>query len=153
MKDLAWVMLRDVSRCSFLVNERAQTSNYSLLELVSIRHLTVRKLFQFCGFLNRVYTTLKNGLDLAKHCGQNYSVHTFDQQLYAVALNMKISRPDELKSSVVRLGGFHNLCTLIACIGKIWGDGGLEDILCDSSAYGPNTFESIQFNSIQCFYY
>lgn len=37
------------------------------------------------------------------------------------------------------LGGFHTACTFIACIGKLWGDAGLRDMLVDSTVYAGNT--------------
>jgi hypothetical protein len=80
---------------------------------------------------------------MARQCGQDFQVHTFDQQLYAVAKSIQMSRPEEFGRLVVRLGGFHNMCTYIACVGKIWGDGGLKGMLCDSGLYGPNTTENM----------
>lgn len=91
--------------------------------------------------MSTVYTTLKRGKDLAKKSGQDFHIHTFDQQLYAIAQMVKFSNSEEFPDLVVRLGGFHNLCTFIACIGKIWGDAGLKDMLADSETYAPATVE------------
>ncbi len=93
--------------------------------------------------MNTVYTTLKRGKDLADKCGQDCHVHTFDQQLYAVAQMVKWSCVEEFPSLVIRLGGFHTLSTFIACIGSIWGDAGLKDMLADSETYAHATVESM----------
>jgi hypothetical protein len=41
--------------------------------------------------------------------------------------------PETFRNHTVRLGGFHTLSCYIAAIGKLWGDGGLKDLLVDSS--------------------
>lgn len=91
--------------------------------------------------LRTVYTVLKRGSEVAKSCGQDYHVHTFDKQLYADAQDVILNHKEELKNAIVRLGGFHALCTMIACIGKLWGDGGLLAILVDSGVYAHNSAE------------
>ena len=40
---------------------------------------------------------------------------------------------------IVRIGGFHTLSCFIAAIGKLWGDGGLRDLLVDSDVYAGST--------------
>jgi hypothetical protein len=42
------------------------------------------------------------------------------------------SRPLEFQNHIIRLGGFHTLSCFITSIGKLWGDGGLADLLVDS---------------------
>ncbi|VDI27495.1 Hypothetical predicted protein [Mytilus galloprovincialis] len=48
------------------------------------------------------------------------------------------------------MGGFHTLSCFIAAIGKLWGDGGLRDLLVDSSVYAAATVDQMlcgkQFN-------
>jgi hypothetical protein len=38
-------------------------------------------------------------------------------------------------------GGFHTLSCYIAAIGKLWGNGGLKDLLIDSSVYAAGTVD------------
>ena len=40
---------------------------------------------------------------------------------------------------IVQIGGFHTLNCFIAAIGKLWGDGGLRDLLVDSDVYAGST--------------
>ena len=64
--------------------------------------------------------------------GQEVSLQTIDHQLYAIAQQVKWRRPEQFKMHIVRIGGLHNLSCFIAAIGKLWGDGGLRDLLVDS---------------------
>ena len=90
-----------------------------------------------------VYTTLKRGQELASKAGQDYHIHTFDQQLYAIAQQVKWANLEEFSGLVNRLGGFHGMCSFISCIGKMWGDGGLKDMLVDSNVYAPSTADQM----------
>ena len=40
---------------------------------------------------------------------------------------------------IVRIGGFHTVSCFIAAIGKLWGDGGLRDLLVESDVYAGST--------------
>ena len=86
-----------------------------------------------------VYTTMRKSKETAITLGQSHAIQTLDQQLYAIAQQVKWSMPNEMKENILRLGGFHTVCTFIACIGKIWGDGGLKDLLVDSNVYAEST--------------
>ena len=88
-----------------------------------------------------VYTTMLRCRDMTKHLGQRNSIQTMDQQLYAVAQQVKWSKPDEFADHILRLGGFHSLCTFIAAIGRLWGDGGLKSLLVESGVYAEGTVE------------
>ena len=89
-------------------------------------------------------------LEMSKVAGQNNPVQTFDQQLYAIAQQVKWSMPQIFHPHVVRLGGFHMVSCYISAIGKIWASAGLRDLLVDSGAYAGCTVDQIlqgkQFN-------
>ena len=55
-----------------------------------------------------------------------YSIQTFDQQLYAIAKQVK---QYTFKTHILRLGGFHTMSSFVASIVKLWGDGELKDML------------------------
>jgi hypothetical protein len=61
-----------------------------------------------------------------------YSIQTFDQQLYAIAKQVEWAKQETFKTHILRLGGFHTMSCFIASIGKLWGDGGLKDLLIES---------------------
>ena len=86
-----------------------------------------------------VYTTMTKSKEMASALGQQHMVHTMDQQLYAVAQQVKWSEQETFQNTVLRLGGFHTLCAYISAIGKLWGDGGLLSMLTDSGVYAGGT--------------
>jgi hypothetical protein len=47
------------------------------------------------------------------------------------------------KKIIIRLGGFHTLSCFITSIGKLWGDGGLADLLVGSGVYAACTVEQM----------
>ena len=51
--------------------------------------------------------------------------------------------PETFRNHTVRLGGFHTLSCYIAAIGKLWGDGGLKDLLVDYSVYAAGTVDQM----------
>ena len=72
--------------------------------------------------MSTVITAMKKLLDMSMDAGQEHAIQAFDQQLYAIAQQVKWSRPDILEPHVLRLCGFHSLSTFI------WADGGLRDL-------------------------
>ncbi len=82
-------------------------------------------------------------------------MQTYDQQLYAIACQVKWSSPNEFQNHCLSLGGFHTQCCFIASIGKLRGSAGLRDLLVDSDVYAGATVDQIlqgkQCNrSMQC---
>ncbi|KAL7288521.1 hypothetical protein TKK_0017265 [Trichogramma kaykai] len=153
--DLTWVLLRSLSRnTTFIARPSDFSSHQTIPNWTAFNTRCATKIdnnytaVQYLPAIDAkpsdpstVYTTLIKGKELAKACGQDYHIHTFDQQLYAVAQAVKFTADKELQSCVIRLGGFHLLCTYISCINKIWGDSGLQDMLSESELYARNTVE------------
>ena len=83
--------------------------------------------------MSTVYTTMRRCQELTNSLGRAYSIQTFDQQLYAIAKQVK---QYTFKTHILRLGGFHTMSCFVASIGKLWGDGGLKDLLIESSHCG-----------------
>ncbi|CAG2197605.1 unnamed protein product [Mytilus edulis] len=163
--DIAWVFLRLLSRqtVDFPIRNHLPTGGKQIIPFWTGYH---RKTSMYCRSFSivsyapivdskpsdmaTVYTTMKRCVDMCMKAGQQYSVQTFDQQLYAIAQQIKWSRPLEFQSHIIRLGGFHTVACFIASIGKLWGDGGLSDLLVDSGVYAGCTVEQMlsgkQFN-------
>lgn len=93
--------------------------------------------------MSTVYTTMKKCVDMTKAMDQKYSVQTFDQQLYSIAKQVAWAMPDTFRNHILRLGGFHTPSCYIAAIGKLWGGGGLKDLLVDSSVYAVGTVDQM----------
>lgn len=100
--------------------------------------------------MTTVYMTMKKCLEMSASVGQENAIQTFDQQLYAVAQQVKWAMPNTFENHIIRLGGFHALSCFISAIGKLWSDGGLHDMLVDSGAYAGCTVDQMltgkQFN-------
>jgi hypothetical protein len=56
----------------------------------------------------------------------------------------KWAKQDTFKTHILRLGGFHTMSCFVASIGKLWGDGGLKDLLIESSVYAAKENSYIQ---------
>jgi hypothetical protein len=85
-----------------------------------------------------VYTTMCKCMQTSTAVTQGCSVQTCDQQLHAIAKQVKWSMPEKFESHVLRLGGFHNLSCFMSTLGKIWATAGLRDLLVDSGVYAGN---------------
>ena len=160
--DLLWVLLRSLPRqmldipyvypsdcpqipfwsgfCSTLSDDRSEYSVTSYPPVVDSKP----------SDMNTVFTTMKKCLDMCKAIGQEHAIQTFDQQLYAIAQQVKWSLPNTFDTHILRIGGFHTLSCFIASVGKLCGDGGLRDLLVDSSVYAAATVDQMlsgkQFN-------
>jgi hypothetical protein len=101
--------------------------------------------------MSTVYTTMRRCQEMTKSLGQAYSIQTFDQQLYAIAKQVEWAKQDTFKTThILRLGGFRAMSCFVASISKLWGDGGLKDLLIESSVYAAGSVEQMitgkQFN-------
>jgi hypothetical protein len=63
-------------------------------------------------------TAMIKCLDMSMDAGQEHAIKTFYQQLYAIAQQVKWSRPGIFEPHILRLGGFHSLSTFIFAFGK-----------------------------------
>lgn len=98
-------------------------------------------------------------VDIRMKAGQQYSVQTLGQQVYAIVHQIKLSRPFEFKIHIIRLGGFQPC--FIFSLGKLWGNGGLVDLLFDLGVYAACTiffktnafWKTIQFWSSRSYLY
>lgn len=154
VRDLSWALLRNISRGIFSKgnlnkNEQIIPSWVSFNTHFADSTSTFTNVFYVPAInakpsdLSTVYTTLKKGQQLMEACSQTYSVHTFDQQLYTIAQYVKFDRQHEFPNLVLRMGGFHTSCVFISCIGKIWGDAGVQDMLVSSNLYAVNTVDQM----------
>ncbi|XP_065915240.1 uncharacterized protein [Dysidea avara] len=84
-----------------------------------------------------VYSTLKY---IQEHSRRHNvtPIITFDQPLWWKALMIIVSEPvgSELKSIVLRLGGFHTEMSFLGCIGHLMAASGLQELL--EQVYAPN---------------
>ena len=89
--------------------------------------------------MTTVFNTMVKCKNMTNQLGQEVTVQTMDQQLYAIAMQVKWAEPQLFQKTVLRLGGFHTVCCFMATLGKLWGDAGLCDLLIDSEMYAAAT--------------
>ena len=149
--DIGWVVLRMACRGLFFAPLQPQTisawTEYNKARAVKQETFTSVAYAPVIDAkpadMATVFTTMIRCKEMTNAMGQRSSVQTFDQQLYAIAQQVKWCLPDRFENHVLRLGGFHQVTCFIASIGKIWGDAGLHDLLVDSETYAPNTTEQM----------
>jgi len=94
---------------------------------VSSRVITVPFINLEAGSLTSIYSALSFACDQSSIHNQ-LCIITFDQLLYMKARAIIAAEPEcsELKSTIVRLGGFHLLISYLCTIGNIMEGSGLE---------------------------
>lgn len=79
------------------------------------------------GNPSAIFTALVFASDQCRTVGQTTCFVTFDQPLYAKAVEIASSCP-QLTNVVIRLGGFHLLMSFLGAIGYIMGGSGLQEL-------------------------
>ena len=90
------------------------------------------------GNLSTIYTSL---LFAVEHCKKNnhpFCMVTFDQPLYAKAMDIVLATGtnNPISKVIVRLGGFHLLISFMGAVGTIMAGRGIEEIW--ETVYAPN---------------
>ncbi|KAG1673349.1 Ankyrin-1 [Nymphon striatum] len=84
-----------------------------------------------------IYTTLLKLVSIAKALGQGRILVTADLAIYSKAQQILWTRPDAIADMItMRLGG---MMAFIASIDKLFGDGGLYNLLTESNVYATST--------------
>jgi hypothetical protein len=156
VRDISWCLLRLVSRGLIPMPADLETVSTQVIPFwTGFNYLVAEKKESYTAVayapiidakpadMATVYTTMLRCKEMSKGLGQQYSIQTMDQQLYAVAQQVKWHRADEFSSHILCLGGFHTLCCFIASIGKLWGDAGLRDLLVESDVYAALTADQM----------
>ncbi len=79
-------------------------------------------------------------VQLAAELGQHHILVTADLAIYSKAQQILWRKPLPLQGKItMRLGGMHITMAYLASIGKLYGDGGLFDILTESDVYAEGT--------------
>ena len=87
-----------------------------------------------------IFTTLLKLVAIADKLGQSHILVTADLAIYSKAQQILWTEPDVFAGKVtMRLGGMHLAMAFIASIGKLYGDGGLQDILTSSGTYATSS--------------
>ena len=141
MKDFVWEVARTYgdgktsipawSGFNALVSDR-------IVPVAKIRYLPFIKASP--SDFSTIFTTLLKLVNISEELGQNHILVTADLAIYSKAQQILWSRPEPLVGKVtMRLGGMHLNMAYLASIGKIYGDGGLHNILTSSEVYATAT--------------
>lgn len=90
-----------------------------------------------------VYTCMKTIQHQMGSLNQKWSIITADEAIYSKLKVIQWKRPKEFEHVIIRMGAMHIEMNFMSCIGKIYGDSGLEDIWIEADIYGPNTVNHI----------
>ena len=80
---------------------------------------------------------------MADQIGKHDLPVVFDQAIYSKAVEVICQRSEELSRVVKRMGEFDIACTLLAVIGKRFGDADLEDIIIESEIIGIGSVNGV----------
>lgn len=90
--------------------------------------------------LSTTYTAVQRLVTLAEKLGQSHILVTADLSVYSKAQEILWTKPESLSGKdTVQLSGMHLLMALRACIGKLFGDGGLIELLTVTDIYANAT--------------
>ena len=79
-------------------------------------------------------------MSVAHKLGQSHILVTADMAIYSKTQEILWNKPESLAGKVtMRLGGMHHLMAFIASIGKLFGDGGLMQLLTVTGVYANDT--------------
>ncbi|XP_014680008.1 PREDICTED: uncharacterized protein LOC106819957 [Priapulus caudatus] len=141
MKDFIWQVART---CGDGESSIPAWSGFNAL--VSTKTVPVTRI-RYLPFINAspsdlstIFTTLLRLVHISEELGQHHILITADLAIYSKAQQILWSRPEPLVGKVtMRLGGMHLIMAFLASIGKIFGDGGLTNILTSSDVYAAAT--------------
>ena len=143
MCDLVWKIYRNIDDMSFLP---AWSGFNAMVSLSSIPVANVRYL-PFISApptdFSTIYTAILRLLSIAKSLDQSHILVTADLAIYSKAQQIIWSRPDLQSCTTMRLGGMHLIMAFVGSIGKLYGDGGLLDILTSSNVYASSTAQML----------
>ncbi|KAG1698812.1 hypothetical protein GQR58_005642 [Nymphon striatum] len=143
-RDLFWVIARAAA------NEKLYIPAWSGFNcLVSTTKVPVA-VIRYLPFINAnpsdystIYTTLLKLVSIAKALGQGRILVTADLAIYSKAQQILWTRPDAIADMItMRLGG---MMAFLASIGKLFGDGGLYNLLTESNVYATSTVTQMFF--------
>ncbi|KAK3724019.1 hypothetical protein QZH41_000590 [Actinostola sp. cb2023] len=153
--DVTWALSRIPSSKLFETDQAREEAdpvvpNWSAFNSLVFMKTSLPSVIGYCPMINgastelsTVYTVLKKAQRMCAHLNQRDMVITFDLAIYSKAKQIQFKFPEEFKDTIVRMGGFHIALNFIAVIGKRYQNSGLEDILIESGAYGPNSVTSL----------
>ncbi|KAI8487179.1 hypothetical protein Bbelb_349770 [Branchiostoma belcheri] len=152
-KDLGWILMRMgrtlAGREGELLEDQTIPS-WSAFNMIMSNEPPPQTKVGYCPLIDAssaeystVYTVMKQTKTMMAALGQENSVITMDLAMYVKAKTIQWCRPEEFKSTIIRLGGFHIALKYLSVIGKLFKDSGIQDVLIESEVYDPNTAQAL----------
>ncbi|XP_041466296.1 uncharacterized protein LOC121416845 [Lytechinus variegatus] len=90
-----------------------------------------------------VNTILAHTLSIADALKQEAVVLVFDQAIYSKAQQIRWANDLYHKRIIIRLGAFHTALSMLACVGKRFGDAGLENLMIESNIVAQGSINGV----------
>ena len=141
MKDFTWEVAR-----TFADDDSSIPAWSGFNALVCTKTVPVTKI-RYLPFINAspsdlstIFATLLRLVHIFEELGRHHILITTDLAIYSNAQQIMWSKPEPLVGKVtMRLGGMHLTMAFLASIGKIFGDGGIHNILTSPDVYAGAT--------------
>ncbi|XP_071847519.1 uncharacterized protein [Apostichopus japonicus] len=93
--------------------------------------------------MDTIETILCRSLEIANALHLQTIVTVFDQAIYAKAQQIRWKSGPYSSRIIVRLGAFHTAMTFLACLGKRFGDAGLEEVAIASEVVAQGSINGV----------
>ena len=90
-----------------------------------------------------VYTAMVNFLNIFEQLDQDALPVFCDEGVFRIVADIYLQRPEQFKSLIPMLGGFHTAKCVEHCVGKYISDSGIEDVLKQTKVLGVKVTESV----------
>lgn len=90
-----------------------------------------------------VHEVLSQSLKIMDNLKLHEIVCAFDHALYAKALDITWKHPETFSPIICRMGVFHTVCTMLAVIGKRFGEAGLRDLCVESGVVAGGSVSGV----------
>lgn len=93
--------------------------------------------------LATVYKLMKRSCAISSRMKQPHPIITLDQTVYCKAQQIRWKHPDQFKTVLLCMGGFHTAGIFMAVLGKRFRDAGLCDLLTESGVLAAGSVASV----------
>ena len=151
MKDFGWFLARLPNAYEETPDSKQAVPGWSGFNAVaSNQKIPPKSVVGYCPLidaspteLSTVYTWLTKSLEMATQLNLDDTVVVLDQAIYAKALEVVWKQKEKFNSIVLRMGSFHITCVFLSVMGKRFKDGGLRDLLLESTLVGSGSLNGV----------
>lgn len=129
-KDFIWLMLNQLNEKSITwthFNEKIFQKDIPVTNITYLPFINGQP-----SDINVIFTSLTRLSEIAMAVGQGHMLVTADMVIYSKAVEILWANPELSKHITMRLGTMHFIMALMASVGNIFGDGGLQALMVNS---------------------